>query len=220
MSVTQQQNRVHQLPGTADPRIAFFDRRAPAWDDNANDVARTLARLDTLKDRLGLCAGLRVLELGCGTGRVTGWLADAVRPCRVTAVDFSTVMLAQARQRGLPVEFRLMDICGQIAIAERFDRVFCFNAFPHFRDQAIALKNIRRLLNPGGRLVILHLTGSARLNAFHAALAHPVCHDLMPSADIWPARLVEADLKLVSLTDDTDLFLLHAKVSDTAVSAA
>ena len=213
-SITQQENSV-QEPGRAadDPRIAFFDQHAPTWDADPGEVARTLARLRGLGGDIGLRAGQSVLEVGCGTGRITGWLAEAVKPGRVAAVDFSPAMLRQAQARGVNANFRLFDICGEAPMEEQFDVVLCFHAFPHFRDKHRALRNIRNLLASGGQLVILHLAGSAELNKFHAQVSHPVCHDHMPPKDLWPKMLAECGLRLVSLTDEPGLFLLKAASS-------
>lgn len=209
--ITQEQTRVQRECALApDPRIAFFDHHAPMWDNDANEVAQTLQRLEALRKVLGLRPGQDVLEIGCGTGRITGWLAQAVHPARVVAADFSPAMLTQARASGVAAEFRLMDICDEAFTQEAFDVVFCFNAFPHFRNQLRALQNIRRLLKPGGELTILHLTGSQQLNAFHAQLPHPVCRDRMPLPDIWPEMLASTGLRLASLRNRPDLFLLKA----------
>jgi SAM-dependent methyltransferase len=210
-SVTQVINRVNCLHGfPLDPRIEFFDRHAASWDADAEEVARTLRRLEELRDRVGLKPGHNVLELGCGTGRITRWLADIVRPGRVVASDFSPAMLAQARSREVPAELRLMDICAEASADDQYDVVFCFHSFPHFRDPSRALRNIRALLGLKGQLIVMHLAGSAEINIFHSRLAHPVCHDLLPSPEAWPQLLAGAGLELISLTDEAGLFLLRA----------
>ena len=197
----------------ADPRIAFFDRLAPRWDQECSNPEETLRRLNELKGRLGLAPGQDLLEVGCGTGQITGWLASAVAPGRVVAVDFSPAMLAQARQRNLSAEFRLLDICSPEPLLDRFDIVLCFHAFPHFRRQCAALRHMARSLKPGGRLFILHLVGSAEINTFHQKLEHPVCHDLLPSPEKWPDLLEAAGLALASMVDQPDLFFLTARLS-------
>jgi len=197
--------------GGADPRVAFFDRLAPHWDQDGPGQEEIVGRLAALNGRLGLRPGLDVLELGCGTGQITGWLAETVRPGRVVAADFSPGMLAQARARGVDAEFRRLDICADAVASDSFDVVLCLHAFPHFRDPLRALANIRSLLKPGGRLIVLHLAGSAQINAFHSALEHPVCLDLLPATNAWPEMLAVAELELLSLTDEADLFLLTAR---------
>ncbi len=210
-SVTQDAKRVNTRHSLAlDPRVEFFDRHAASWDEDAEEVARTLRRLEELRGRVGLKPGHNVLELGCGTGRITRWLADTVRPGRVVASDFSPAMLAQARSRGVPADFRLMDICAETSDDDQYDAVFCFHSFPHFRDHPRALRNIRALLGPKGQLIVMHLAGSAEINHFHSRLAHPVCHDLLPSPETWPQLLAGAGLNLISLTDEAGLFLLRA----------
>jgi demethylmenaquinone methyltransferase/2-methoxy-6-polyprenyl-1,4-benzoquinol methylase len=196
-----------------DPRIAFFDRQAPTWDVQGPDPVNTLRRLGELDGQLGLAPGQDLLEVGCGTGQITGWLAQAVRPGRVVAVDFSAAMLERARARGLEAEFRLVDICVEQPAGEAFDVVLCFHSFPHFRDSAAALRQIARLLKPGGRLSVLHLAGSAPLNAFHQQVGGAVGHDRLPPAAEWPMLLEAAGLRLISAEDREDLFLLKARLA-------
>ena len=184
-------------PGGADPRIAFFDRHAPTWDTTGPDPAATLRRLRELEGKLGLRPGQDLLEVGCGTGQITGWLLETVKPGRVVAVDFSPAMLDQARQRGLAAEFRCLDICREQPMAERFDVVLCFHSFPHFRDPAAALRQMARLLKPDGQLFVLHLVGSAKLNALHHQVGGPVGHDRLPPTAEWPALLQPAGLHLM-----------------------
>ena len=195
----------------SDPRIAFFDHHAATWDQTGPDPAATLRRLQELNGRLGLRAGLDVLEVGCGTGQITRWLADRVKPGKVVAADFSAAMLAQARERGVDADFVLMDICGEEAAQRQFDVVLCFHSFPHFRDQAAALRQIARHLKPGGQLMVLHLVGSAQLNAFHHKVGGAVGHDHLPPAGAWAGLLQPAGLNLTEAVDREDLFLVRAE---------
>jgi len=194
-----------------DPRIAFFDHHAPTWDRTGPDPAATLHRLRELSGRLGLRPGQDLLEVGCGTGQITGWLADIIRPGKVVAADFSRAMLAQARNRGLDVDFVRMDICGEKPGRQQFDVVLCCHSFPHFRDQPAALRQIARLLKPGGQLLVLHLVGSAQLNAFHRKVGGPVSHDHLPPASRWAALLHPAGMNLAEAADREDLFLVRAE---------
>jgi demethylmenaquinone methyltransferase/2-methoxy-6-polyprenyl-1,4-benzoquinol methylase len=194
----------------ADPRVAFFDHHAHRWDRNQDSHARTLHRLAHLRERLGLWPDRRVLEVGCGTGLITGWLTSCVGPRQVMAVDFSSEMLAQARAKGIAAEFRQLDICHQTPPEGAFDLALCFQSFPHFRDPAAALKHIAKSLKAQGRLVVLHLVGSEQINAFHQRVGGAVASDLLPLPHEWPLLLSGAGLWLQSLDDRPDLFLLEA----------
>jgi len=195
----------------ADPRIAFFDGHAPTWDQSGPNPGDTLRRLDELADRLGLQPGQDLLEVGCGTGQITGWLADRVKPGRVTAVDFSPGMLAQAHARRVDADFELWDICLPAPASKRFDVILCFHSFPHFRSQPDALRQIAKLLKPGGWLLVVHLAGSAQLNAFHHKVGGAVGHDHLPPAADWPSLLRPVGMEVREAVDREDLFLLKAR---------
>jgi SAM-dependent methyltransferase len=197
-------------PTAPDPRIPFFDQHAPTWDHRGPDPVATVRRLGELHGCLGLAPGMDVLEVGCGTGQITGWLADRVRPGRVVAVDFSPAMLARARERGVDADFLQLDICGETTLPWRFDVALCFHSFPHFRDPSAALRQILRQLKPGGQLWVLHLVGSAPLNAFHRQVGGPVAHDRLPPAAEWPGLLEPLGLEISKAVDREDLFLVQA----------
>jgi SAM-dependent methyltransferase len=199
-----------------DPRIAFFDQHAPTWDQTGPDPAATLRRLQELNGRLGLRAGMDVLEVGCGTGQITGWLAGLVKPGKVVAADFSPAMLAQARERGVDADFVLLDICREQPVQRQSDVVLCFHSFPHFRDPGAALRQLARHLKPGGWFLVLHLVGSTQLNAFHHKVGGAVGHDHLPPASQWPELLRPLGLRVTEAVDREDLFLVRAELSPPA----
>jgi SAM-dependent methyltransferase len=88
----------------------FFDGHAPVYEENCF-TKNTLAEVDFLVETLELAAGARVLDVGCGTGRHAIELAR--RGFRVTGVDLSAGMLAEARRRasaaGVEVDFLQAD---------------------------------------------------------------------------------------------------------------
>ncbi len=197
----------------ADPRVDFFNQLALRWDEECSHPEETLRRLGGLNGRLALAPGQNLLELGCGTGQITAWLAATIAPGRVVGADFSPAMLAQARRRNLDAEFLLLDICTDQPPPAAFDVVLCFNSFPHFRDQPTALRHLACSLKPAGNLVVLHLVGSAEINAFHQNLIGPVSQDLLPPPAAWPELLAASGLRIVSLVDQSDLFLLKAALA-------
>jgi SAM-dependent methyltransferase len=195
----------------SDPRLAFFNHHAKRWDQDASQQAKTLRRLNGLKERLGIRTGMELLEVGCGTGQITGLLASWVHPARVTAIDFSPAMLERARAKGIDADFREFDICCGPPRLQAFDVALCFQSFPHFRNQAAALRSLAHSLKPGGRLLVLHFAGSRQVNAFHRQTGRAVASDRLPSPAAWRALLLTAGLRLVRLEDREGLLLLEAR---------
>ncbi len=114
-------------------------------------------------DWAGIKPGMRVLELGCGSGALTfeGGLAERVgHEGRVIAVDPSAGMLARAKtkQRGgrYPwVEFRQARVESLPFEDGAFDAVLGV-VFLHFTDHQAALREMRRVARPGGVVASLH----------------------------------------------------------------
>jgi ubiquinone/menaquinone biosynthesis C-methylase UbiE len=194
-----------------DPRRPYFDQIAPLWDRVGPNPDLTLKRLHALRPRLALAPGLNLLEVGCGTGQITGWLLAQVQPGSVVAVDFSESMLAQAGRRGVETTFLLHDICAGPLPHGPFDVAFCFHVFPHFRDPQVALRHLAQALVPEGRLLVVHLSGRDALNAFHAGLDAPVREDRLPGATEWAGLLADAGFHPALELDRPDLFLLEAR---------
>jgi SAM-dependent methyltransferase len=102
----------------------------------------------------------RVLEVGCGTGHWLKILGDTA--VRLVGVDPSEGMLGVARasvHNGL-----LVRACAEKLPfpSRRFDRVFCVNALHHFTRPAAFLAEARRVLRPGGGLLIVGLDPHTR----------------------------------------------------------
>lgn len=194
-----------------DPRIKFFDGLAAEWDHGEQDPGETIRRLEELGDLLRLQPGLDVLEVGCGTGQVTGWLAARVAPGRVTAIDFSVGMLAQARSKGIEAAFLRCDVCRDELARESVDVVFCFHSFPHFRDQRGAMRNLARVIRRRGRIVVVHLASIEAINTFHDRVGGAVAGDHLPDEAGWNELLAENNLRRTQWIDREGLFFLEAE---------
>lgn len=129
--------RSHAAAESGDPRSAYFDALADRWDTCGQDPAGTIRELEKLTAVLALRPGEDLLEVGCGTGQITGWLAARLSPGRVVAVDFARGMLEQARRKNVPAELRCADICSDRLGECCFHVILCFHSFLHFRDQKI-----------------------------------------------------------------------------------
>lgn len=144
-------------------RQELFDRWAESYDDSLLNAtgfpfegyAAVLRRLFELADTR---PGLRVLDLGTGTGALAALFADA--GCHVTGIDFSEEMLARARERVPAATFERVDLLGEWPAEMRgrsFDRVVSSYVLHEFTD-ATKVELIARLaeesLAPGGMILI------------------------------------------------------------------
>jgi ubiquinone/menaquinone biosynthesis C-methylase UbiE len=130
-----------------------FDRVARLYD---NEVLQALAyrpAQDEVVSVLRLVGSRRVLDVGCGTGILAARLSDEAGPELVVGCDFSAGMLEQARARSSSVAWVQGDASRLPLPGGTVDAVVSTQAF-HFFPQAAALAEFRRVLAPGGYLVV------------------------------------------------------------------
>jgi cyclopropane-fatty-acyl-phospholipid synthase len=126
------------------------------WPDGTETLAQAeAAALQATCERAGLADGQQVLELGCGWGSLTLWIAERYRGSRITALSNSNSQRqhieAQAARRGLTnVRVITRDI-NDFDTAERFDRIVSVEMFEHLRNWPLAFARAARWLNPRGR---------------------------------------------------------------------
>jgi SAM-dependent methyltransferase len=114
-------------------------------------------------------SSMRVLDLGCGVGHLLLWLSRH-RPARYHGLDLSPRSLSAARAAGL----RNLSVgdAGQLPFRDScYDRVVCNGSAHHLPDLRAALCEMRRVLRPGGRLVLFEpvdspVTGAIRQTLF------------------------------------------------------
>jgi ubiquinone/menaquinone biosynthesis C-methylase UbiE len=164
----------------------YFNGIASEWESMVEDLPVLLEYLI----RFGVLPGERILDVGAGTGRLTRYLIELIGPNGwVVAEDISEKMLIQAKKTNdsKSVRFVCDDVCILGFKSDTFDKVICFSLFPHILHPQKALDEMQRVLRPGGRLLILHTSGSHDLNRFHASLNSVVCHDrLLPATEMVP----------------------------------
>jgi demethylmenaquinone methyltransferase/2-methoxy-6-polyprenyl-1,4-benzoquinol methylase len=136
---------------------SMFDRIAPVYDV-MNHVMT--AGLDVRWRRLAaesvVQRGDRVLDAACGTGDLA--VADLKAGAgRVTGLDFSEKMLERARRKA-PLEWVQGDMLALPFADETFDAATVGFGVRNVEDLALALRELRRVLRPGGRLAILEIT--------------------------------------------------------------
>ncbi len=122
---------------------------------------------------VSLTAGAEVLDVACGEGYGSAWLAHAARS--VVGVDVDAHVVARARQRYCNVNLQF--VCahaGALPFPDAsFDWVTCFETIEHLTDQARLIDEIRRVLRSGGRLLLsspdrqAYAAMSGHANPFH-----------------------------------------------------
>ncbi|QPF74514.1 class I SAM-dependent methyltransferase [Roseateles sp. DAIF2] len=108
--------------------------------------------------RAGLADGQRILELGCGWGSLSLWMAERLPHARITALSNShsqrRFIESQAALRGLiNLEVMTCDF-NDFDTGERFDRVVSVEMFEHLRNWPRAFANIAGWLNTDGRFFL------------------------------------------------------------------
>ena len=129
------------------------------WDARTYDrVADPMTRWGaTVLERLPLAGDERVLDAGCGSGRVTELLAARLTHGRVVALDGSPAMIEAARDRlarfGERVEFVVADLGAPLPLEAPVDAILSTATFHWVRDHDALFANLAAVLRPGGRLV-------------------------------------------------------------------
>ena len=196
-------------------RELYFDRVAATWEEEHSE-AEVDSALQALVSRFDLRPGQVVLDAGCGTGRLLPLILREIGPGgELVAVDFSEKMLEIARKkyRAPNLTFCRADI-SQFKSPGRFDRIICLCLLPHLPNKLLALRTLRANLRPGGQLIIAHTASREEVNAFHARLPEPVCHDQLPDSQEMTGLLVAAGLRLIELEESDKYFLKAFREED------
>lgn len=138
------------------PVARAYDAWAASYDEDRN-ATRDLDA-EVVRDAPLPLAGRDVLELGCGTGKNTVWLAERAR--RVIALDFSAGMLARARERlrGAPVQLVRHDVREPWPVrGEAVDVVIGNLVLEHVEALGPVFSEAARVLRPGGTLLLCEL---------------------------------------------------------------
>jgi trans-aconitate methyltransferase len=129
--------------------------------------------------------GERILDLGCGDGKLTAKIVAA--GAQVVGVDASPAMVEGALGKGVDAR-----VCNAEALSfnSEFDAVFSNAALHWVRDQDAMLAGVKRALKPGGRFVAEmggHGNVAAILVALKAVLERYGCADLEDSVNYYPS---------------------------------
>ncbi|MFF4749652.1 class I SAM-dependent methyltransferase [Streptomyces sp. NPDC002514] len=185
----------------------FFTARAADWDRRFPDDGPAYAAAVAA---LGLRPGDRVLDAGCGTGRALPPLRAAVGTSGVVVgVDLTPAMLHEVVRAGRERDGRLL-LADVIALPLRtaaLDAVFAAGLIAHLPHPTEDLRELARVVRPGGTLALFHPIGRAALAARQGRRITP--DDLRAEANLRPL-LAGSGWRMTSYVDEDARFLALA----------
>ncbi|MDA3914665.1 cyclopropane-fatty-acyl-phospholipid synthase family protein [Oleiagrimonas sp.] len=138
-------------------RLKYSSCYFPRGDESLEAGEDAMLRL--YGERAELMDGQDILELGCGWGSLTLWMAERYPNARITAVSNSRLQRThiehRCRERGLDnVTVVTADVNRLSLEPARYDRVVSIEMFEHMRNYGTLLHNIGSWLKPGGKLFV------------------------------------------------------------------
>ena len=189
----------------------FFSARAADWDSRFPDDGPAYAAAVA---ELGLREGDRVLDAGCGTGRALPPLRAAVGASGVVVgADLTPAMLEAAVRAGRDRDGRLLlaDVAALPLRSRSLDAVFGAGLISHLPRPAENLRELARVVRPGGVLALFHPIGRAALAARQGRQLTP--QDLRAEPNLRPL-LAGSGWRLTSYADEDTRFLAMAVRED------
>jgi ubiquinone/menaquinone biosynthesis C-methylase UbiE len=190
-------------------RREFFNTAATTWDRKFcnNELTNFLSQL---VPTFNLKRGQTVLDVGTGTGILIPFLLEAVGSTgHVSAIDFAEKMVevCKAKYAVYPnVDVAVQQVEKLDFPSETFDAVTCFGLFPHLENKEKALNQIRRVLKPGGKLIIAHALSSKEIQAHHRNVS-VVAHDVLPDKTGMKRLLEGAGFTEINITDEPGCYV-------------
>lgn len=182
----------------------FFTARAAGWDSRFPHDGPAYAAAVA---ELGLRPGDRVLDAGCGTGRALPPLRAAVGPSgQVIGMDLTPAMLQAAVRAGRHRDGRLVlaDVAALPVRSESLDAVFAAGLIAHLPQPGRNLRELARVVRPGGRLALFHPIGRAALAARQGRRITP--DDLRAEGNLGPL-LAGSGWRMTSYADEDARFI-------------
>jgi len=188
----------------------FFEDSVDIWAERDAACRRRFV-LEHLEEWL-LAPDELLLDLGCGTGIASSALAESgYPPQKLILVDIAAGMLRTARKK-LPDANFVESAAESLPIrTESVGRVLIFDAFPHM-DTERTISEIRRVLRPGGEVIVLHDNCHYRLNQIHSAVGEPVAKHTLPPVRELSRRFAAAGFEVrKSLEIPKSAYFLRAR---------
>ncbi len=189
--------RLHETQQVWDAAAASFDDEP---DHGLRDPLIREAWMKLLKIWLP-APSATVLDVGCGTGSLSAVLAEL--GCKVTGIDLSPAMIAQAAAKaaalGHAITFRIMDAADPQLPLHQFDLIVCRHLLWTWPEPAHVLQRWVDLLKENGRLILIEgywymsagLHAEQIVEALPASLRHISIINLSDRSDLWGGAVAD-----------------------------
>jgi ubiquinone/menaquinone biosynthesis C-methylase UbiE len=185
-----------------DKVAAFFDQRAPEWDQSHHHDSN---KLQKILDYAGINHDSTVLDVACGTGVLFPfYLQRHVK--EVTGVDLSSGMIARAKEKFSDPRIKLIHGDVEEVFLGKYSRCVVYSAFPHFEHPTRLIETLINHLEPNGRLTIAHSESKEMIDQRHKYGASEVSNGLMPATEL--AKLFTPYLSVDVVIDDDDMYVV------------
>ena len=165
---------------------------------------------------IGINEGDTILDVGSGTGILLPFLKQASgENGHITAIDFAARMIAlsSAKHQYLSgITYIVGDIL-ELELQQTFQKIICFNFFPHINDKPAFLNKMKVLLKPYGSLVIMHDISRRMVNGIHAS-SDTVTNDRLPECEKVSEMLLELGYSVHLAQENDEYYFIKGIVND------
>jgi SAM-dependent methyltransferase len=195
--------------GRFEEQVLAKIRREAFGEDIGQNSWITTDEYDTFYNWLGLAPGAHVLEVASGSGGPSLYLARKFK-CRITGIDVNEEGVKTAHQSAAKAHltdsrFQIADVNRRLPFDdETFDAVMCMDSANHFRDRLGVLREWRRVLTTGRRILFTDpvvITGA--VSNEELAARSSIGYFLFMPLEVTKQNIQEAGLKLLRCEDVT-----------------
>ncbi|MBN1444600.1 MAG: class I SAM-dependent methyltransferase [Candidatus Omnitrophica bacterium] len=187
----------------------FFNRCADKWDEKETvtpEKYRRIIKNTYIENKQD------ILDVGTGTGVLIPYILEAAgQETTIFAIDYAEKMIDKFLLKNFPDNVKpfVMDIHKTDFENDFFDRVIVNSCYPHFKDKIEALKEIYRIMKPGGICTICHPTGNKHVNHVHRETSHPLIErHLLENMSELRKSVESAGFRFLKGIDEPDFFLI------------
>lgn len=182
----------------------FFNNLAYKWDEMCHHDDKKVRKIIDLAE---VKANSKILDIGTGTGILISYLLEK-SPSKLVGVDISENMIEVAKEKykDRDVEFVATDIME--FNEDKYDYIFIYSAYPHFKDKEGLFNHLEKLLNVNGKVIIAHSQSRDKINHVHST-SEEVKEDVLLSVED-NAKIIDKYLEVKNTIDNSEMYYIDA----------